>query len=316
MTSETLPVSAAPAARSVRIMAPAKVNLVLRVLDRRPDGYHNLWSLMHTVGLEDELCLRLLDEPATVRLHCDDPSLPTDGRNLVVRAATLVLERTQFEGGVEIHLRKRIPAGAGLGGGSSDAAATILGMACLLDVRWSREESERLGQELGSDVSFFFSAPSAVVSGRGENVTPCRLTGERWGVLVHPGFPIETRWAYQRLAESRAGATPLEERLGELEGKQMLRWDDVSPLMANDFEAPLLPSFPALVTVKNMLFRAGAEQALLSGSGSTVFGVFRDEATAVRAALAIGQQPGALAYAVPFSSDSASCQMVSGFGPS
>lgn len=142
--------------RETRVYAPAKVNLILRVLDRRADGYHNLWSLMHTVGLEDELHMRLDPDATGVQLQCDDPALPTDGRNLVARAAGLVLERAGLSVGLSIRIVKRIPVSAGLGGGSSDAAATIVGLNRLLALGWSASEMARLGQVLGSDVPFFF----------------------------------------------------------------------------------------------------------------------------------------------------------------
>src|SRR5438093_554009 len=186
--------------REVRVLAPAKVNLILKVLDRRPDGYHNIWSLMHTVGLEDELRFRLTRRSTGVRLHCDDAALPTDGRNLVAQAASLVLERAGLPAdramGLEIRLTKRIPVSAGLAGGSSDAAATIAGLNRLLGLGWSPEEMARVGQAVGSDVPFFFFAPSALVRGRGEEVAPVTFTGERWVALVHAGFPLEPRWAY------------------------------------------------------------------------------------------------------------------------
>ena len=140
----------------VRICAPAKVNLILRVLDRRTDGYHNLWSLMQTVALEDELHIRLQSDTTGVRLRCDDPTLPTDGRNLVARAAGVVLERAGLSVGLDIRIVKRIPVSAGLGGGSSDAAATIVGLNRLLALGWSTSQMAQVGQVLGSDVPFFF----------------------------------------------------------------------------------------------------------------------------------------------------------------
>ena len=152
--------------RTVCINAPAKVNLVLRVLDRRTDGYHNLWSVMQTVSLEDELYIRL-SARSGVRLQCDETGVPTDGRNLVVRAATAVLARAGHaesrSPGVEIHLIKRIPVSAGLGGGSSDAAATIVALNTLLGRGWSRETMGSVGAPLGSDVPFFLFSPSALV---------------------------------------------------------------------------------------------------------------------------------------------------------
>lgn len=286
----------------IRVSAPAKVNLILRVLDRRPDGYHNLWSLMQTVALEDQVRVRLRPDSTDVRLSCDDPALPIDGRNLATRAAALVLElahrQSRHRVGVEIHLAKRIPAGGGLGGGSSDAAATIVGLNRLLGLGWSAEEMARVGQSLGSDVPFFFFAPSAVIRGRGEEIAPVILTGERWVVLVNPGFPIETRWAYERLAGARRGVRELAEGLRRLDGETALSWDEVIPLMENDFEAALAPVHQVIGEIKTELVSRGAEAALLSGSGATVFGVFRDESSALRAREAVGLLEGRRAFAV------------------
>ncbi|MDE3242592.1 MAG: 4-(cytidine 5'-diphospho)-2-C-methyl-D-erythritol kinase [Nitrospirota bacterium] len=301
--------------QAVRVCAPAKVNLILRVLDRRPDGYHNLWSLMHTVGVEDDLQFQLTAEPVatfTVRLACDDPTLPTDGRNLVRRAAELVLAQAAAQGcpprAVDIRLTKRIPMGGGLGGGSSDAAATILGLNRLLGLGWSASEMAKLGESVGSDVPFFFFAPCARVRGRGEDVAPLTLAGARWVVLVNPGFPIETRWAYQCLAESRREVRPLAPALVKLMGRETLSWNEVVPLMENDFEGALAPIHPALAAIKTELLLAGAEGALLSGSGATVFGIFRDEATAMRAKDLVGRSEGRRAFAAPAGTGPLTCR--------
>ena len=291
-----------PTEREVRVWAPAKVNLILRVLDRRPDGYHNLWSLMQTVGLEDELRILLKPGSPGLSLACDDATLPTDGRNLIHRAATLVLERASLQGdqavGLEIRVTKRIPVSAGLGGGSSDAAATIIGLNRLLALGWSDHEMAAVGQVLGSDVPFFFFAPTARVRGRGEDVAALTMTGARWVVLVHPGFPIETRWAYDRLAALRTTVRSLSPALALIMGRATVRWEDVIPLMENDFEGALTPEHPVLGAIKCELLSAGAESALLSGSGATVFGIFRDEAAATRARASVERAPGRKAFAV------------------
>jgi 4-diphosphocytidyl-2-C-methyl-D-erythritol kinase len=284
--------------RDIRVYAPAKVNLILRVLNRRTDGYHNLWSLMHTVGLEDELHMQVQPETTGVQLRCDDPTLPTDGRNLVARAAGLVLERAGLSVGLDIRIVKRIPVSAGLGGGSSDAAATIAGLNRLLTLGWSASEMAQVGNILGSDVPFFFFAPTAQVLQRGEEVAPLRLLGERWIVLLNPGFPIETRWAYDRLAATRIGVPALSPAITSLSGKTHINWDDVVPFMENDFEAALAPTHHVLEKMKGTLLAQGAEAALLSGSGATVFGVFAHEASAVRARDGIKRQHGWWASAV------------------
>ena len=184
---------------------------------------------------------------------------------------------------MDIELAKKIPTAAGLGGGSSDAAATIAGVRQLLDLPWTLEEMSRLGAQLGSDVPFFLSGPSALIRGWGQDVSPLSITGDRWIVLVNPGFPIETKWAYDRLTTMREIICPVSSRLREIESKGSLAWDEVIDLMENDFEPVLFETFPMLEKLKVELCALGAETALLSGSGATVFGVFPDQRTAQEA---------------------------------
>ena len=276
---------------SIRVFAPAKINLVLRILDRRTDGYHNLWSLMQTVQVEDEITLALTGAHSGVTLRCDEPSLKTDDSNLVSRAAVAVMAQSGRTGGLDITLAKRIPMGAGLGGGSSDAAATIIGLNQLFNLEWSAEQMAHIGQTLGSDVSFFFFAPSATVAGRGEQVAPIRIKGTRWVVLVNPGFPVETKWAYQQLTANRAGVVPLSQSHAMLEQASELGWEQVLEAAENDFEGPVFKAYPLLQEIKHRLLALEADVALLSGSGATVFGVFRNEAKARQAQVLFINEP-------------------------
>lgn len=244
---------------------------------------------MQTVAVEDELSCRLQPGGRGVRLSVEGAALPTDERNLVTRAARLVLERARRAAGVEIHLRKVLPLGGGLGGGSSDAAATILALNGLLKLGWGLATLMELGAEVGSDVPFFFGAPTAIVEGRGERVTPVQLIGDRWILLVCPDFRVQTKWAFDRVAEvrGRSKGTPRGATLG---GKTPLRWEDVLPRMENDFEDVLAPVYPGLGEIKRQLLAEGAEAALLSGSGSTVFGIFPTEGQAEGGRVALGER--------------------------
>lgn len=285
---------------SLRILTPAKVNLILRVLERRPDGFHAVWSLLQTVGLDDELTFTIKPGGTPrIDLRCDHALLAADQSNLVYRAAQLVLERVDRAVDLSITLTKRIPLGAGLGGGSSDAAATILGLTRLLGLNWSVEQMAEVGQQLGSDVPFFFLAPAAYVTGRGEQVRPVRLTGARWIALVNPGFPVETKWAYHQLSATRSAVLPLSPALQRLAARSVLDWSEVVTLAENDFEAPVFARHPVLAQIKQQLLEQGAEAALLSGSGATIFGVFSEQAGAERAAAAFARDPTIKAYAVP-----------------
>jgi 4-diphosphocytidyl-2-C-methyl-D-erythritol kinase len=278
---------------AVEIDAPGKVNLILRVLDRRGDGYHNLWSVMQTVELADTVTVE--EVPASgVTLTCEGADLPSGAGNLAYRAAECVLQRVGHAKGVRIQIRKRLPVAAGMGGGSSDAAATIRALAFLFHTRWSPKEMAELGQEIGSDVPFFFYGPTALVQGRGEQVAPLPLEGEGWLVLVNPGIAISTAWAYGQLADARARAgqairTP---PVFSDAPDSSVKWAKMVALMENDFGPVMEAAHPDLRDLRMRLLKLGAQAALLSGSGSTVFGVFPSEEAAKQAAHPLEEQSG------------------------
>jgi len=280
--------------RGVEASAPGKINLILRVLDRRPDQYHNLWSVMQAVELADTVWVEEAPASSEISLSCEGAELPAGSDNLVYRAAQTVLDRLKCSRGLRIRLLKRLPIAAGIGGGSSDAAATIQALALLLQTGWSRVQMAEIGEEIGSDVPFFLYGPTALVQGRGERVTPIRVEGERWLVLVNPGIAIPTVWAYDKLAESRRGAdsacrSPLPIAFS---ADAPLQWNQLLGLMENDFRAVMEEAYPSLRDLRLLLLANGAQAAMLSGSGSTVFGVFQSEEPARRAADRLERQPG------------------------
>ena len=283
----------------VTVSAPAKINLVLRILDRRSDGYHNLWSIMQTVALEDELQFRLAPHRNNIQLRCDTEQLAAGQSNLIYRAAAAVLERAPQATGLDIQLLKRIPMGAGLGGGSSDAAATILGLNRLFHLGWSIAQMAEVGQLLGSDVPFFLFSPSGVVAGRGEAVKPIAIGERRWVVLVNPGFGVETKWAYQELAKTREAVRPLSSMHEDLDRQACATWAQVVAAAENDFEAPVFARHESLRRIKQTLLAQGAELALLSGSGATVFGLFHDEGAAHKAEAQFAQEKRLKVFVVP-----------------
>ncbi len=285
--------------QQLRLYPPAKVNLILRVGERLSNGYHALWSLMQTVGLTDELTIRIDSSFTGIRFECAGLELSQATDNLVYQAADLVLQETGSTVGVEISLRKHIPVAAGLGGGSSDAAATIMGLNRVLGCGWSLSEMISLGQQLGSDVPFFFAAPTAVIQGVGERISPVTLAGDRWILLVNPGFPIHTKLAYQRLDEGRGAGFQSDNHFPDLNGTDLLSWDDVLPLIKNDFEDVLLDDYPELAHIKTALLTVGAEAALVSGSGATIFGIFSDESKAQHARMQLADSPQWRVFVVP-----------------
>ena len=285
--------------QEIIVQAPAKVNLCIRVLDRLPNGYHELWSLMHSVDVFDHLRIRLNPNHDRIHITCDNRTLPVDQRNLVYRAVEAVLRRADRSVGVDVELQKAIPLAAGLGGGSSDAAATIYGLNHLMQLGWGLSAMSDAGAELGSDIPFFFQAPCAVVRGWGQEVIPCTLKGQRWVVLVNPGFPIQTKWAYEQLAACRSDVSPLSSWTASVGEGLGLSWDEIIEAMENDFEASLFSVYPILEFIKEKLRDLGARSALLSGSGATVFGIFEDPEGAQAAATQLRHDTQWLVFDVP-----------------
>jgi 4-diphosphocytidyl-2-C-methyl-D-erythritol kinase len=272
MTRER-PISGRKAALTVR--APAKVNLFLEVTARRPDGYHELRTLLVAVSLFDALAFA---PAATIRLSCTDPALGTGPENLIVRAAEALRRHTGTRAGAAIALTKRIPVAAGLGGGSSDAAATLVGLNRLWKLRLGRDELARLAAELGSDVAFFLHGPAAWCTGRGETVTPWRIGRRLHLVLARPPFGLSTADVYRRVE------VPRRPKSGAALMEAVAAGDDelVGRLLHNRLQAPALALRPELSEWLGRLAAAHPLGTLVSGSGSTVFALARDAADARR----------------------------------
>ncbi len=268
--------------RTLQLKAPAKVNFRLDVLRRRPDGYHDLRMLMQRIDLCDDLEIALVDTPG-ITVRCDGADLPEDEGNLVWRAAAALLALAREQVGVSISLTKKIPVAAGLGGGSSDAAATLMGLNSLLGLGLDETALMNIGVKLGADVPFFIFGKPAVATGIGEELAPLEGIPPLWLLLVNPGVPVSTAWVYQNLGlttDKVAAKLPV----------LYTSADDVCAILANDLEAVTLKKFPVIQEIKDQLMAAGARGALMSGSGPTVFAVFADEGPARRAAESIGER--------------------------
>lgn len=261
---------------SIRRRAFAKINLGLKIVGRRPDGYHEIRTIFQTINLHDTLQISLARNRKTITLDCDDPSIPVGRGNLVVRACELWRKDRGFKGGISVRLLKRIPAGSGLGGASSDAAATLLGLERLAGNRLPLGRRMQLAAELGSDVPFFLVGGRALGIGRGEEVYPLPDLTRRSCLIVFPGFTVSTAVAYRE-----AGRALRAELTKSPKASNMLKfgaWPHL-PHQAwgpaeNDFERVVFARWPELARLKRQLFRAGAESASLTGSGSAVFGLF------------------------------------------
>lgn len=284
--------------RTLEKASPCKVNLLLNILGRRPDGFHELETLFHPVALFDTLQFERTG--ARLELTCDDPALPVDGRNLVHKAATFFLEKAGLKEGVRIRLQKRIPLAAGLGGGSGNAAITLLGLNELFDTPLSAVELHYLTTRLGSDISFFLQPNPALATGRGEVILPVdpfpALAGKAF-VLAHPGFGISTPWAYQQLARFPAALNGRPGRARELAAA--LRGDKLSAAAAafyNSLEAPALEKYPVLALYQRFFRAQGALVTLMSGSGSTTFAIADSVPAAQRLSLAFRAQFGEAAW--------------------
>ncbi len=253
----------------------AKVNLGLRILGKRDDGFHEICTVFQTISLHDDLTF---EESESIELTCSDPTIPVDRRNLILRAAELLRERFRVTDGSRIHLVKNIPSPGGLGGGSSNAAVTVLGLAHLWGLEIPKAESHAMAAELGSDVPFFLQGGTAFGTGRGEIIEPLNDAVGPYMLVVTPPVSVATSVAFAALQVPSL----------TIEGsKRILRVcrDDAGSLdlhhtvLINDFERSVFLAYPQIREVKQTLLDLGAANALLSGSGASVFAVFDKEET-------------------------------------
>lgn len=278
----------------MKFLSPAKINLYLKVICRRTDGYHSLETLFERVSLCDEITISAVK--GNIRFSCSDPALPKDSTNLAYRAALLLRNRFNVRNGARIHLKKRIPVAAGLGGGSSNAATVLLGLNKVWRLKLSQQTLLELAAELGSDVPFFILNTSfALAESRGEKLCVYK-PAERakiWHCLVKPPFGISTKEAYGALKapicpKSRKSSDSL--TLQKANAKMLLhsihegRSNDLSKLLTNSLEVIQNNRVATILKIKEKLIQCGAIGSLMSGSGSTVFGIFRTRKEAQQAA--------------------------------
>ena len=250
-------------------LAPAKINLSLRVLRRREDGFHDIESLIVPISLFDRLEIEKR-EAGGIEFRCDEAGVPSDATNLVVRAARSFCGAFKIPPNLGITLRKEIPHGAGLGGGSSDAAATLLALDDIFGTKAPREKLHALAAELGSDVPFFLDRSAARVSGRGENVTPVAFPHALPLLLIKPPFGVPTPWAYRQWRDSL-----------EIPSVRYDAQDFAWGALVNDLERPVFEKYIFLAQLKMwLLSQSEVAGALMTGSGATVFAVLREKADA------------------------------------
>ena len=284
----------------MKIRAPAKINLRLRVVGRRADGFHLLDTIMVAVSLYDVIDIRKIrrafknptgDE--LINISCDHPDMPPSEENIVYRAAQLILKRSRRAQPISIRIKKNIPMGGGLGGGSSDAAATLVGLNCLFKLRLSIAMLKKMALSLGADTPFFIQSRPARARGIGERLRPLSHLPRFWAVIIYPGFPVATAWVYENLGVKLTKPivnTSITPSLKSLDG--------LTRQLQNDLEGVTLKRYPKIGILKQKLLREGALGVLMSGSGSSVFGIFVSKRAAAKAYRRLRQEEGAQTFLV------------------
>lgn len=276
------------------LQSHAKVNLFLEVLGKRPDGYHELETVMQEVSLHDTLTFERI--PGGIEIICDNPDIPRDESNLVWKAAALMMRRYPGHGGVRVTIVKRIPLGGGMGGGSSNAAVTLKALGRMWGLGLKKAELENLAAEIGSDAPFFIGGGCALCHGRGEKVTPIRLKKRYWYVLVFPGFAVSTKEVYANLqtyltTTVRRGTLTYSVNCGTAGGE-----GEFVPF--NRLEGPAFQLHPVLRRVRNTVAAACSDGAMLSGSGSTLFGICETRKEAEQAKIDVDGKVGVITMVV------------------
>jgi len=259
----------------ITIKSPAKINLALDIVGKREDGYHEIETVMHQVELCDLIKVEDSDE---MKIDCND-KIPLKG-NLVLKAVKLLKGRYNLTRNVSITIEKNIPVAAGLGGGSSNAALTLIALDKLWGLNLKQEELISLAKEIGSDVPFFIAGNAAYATGKGEllqKLDPINF----YAVLINPGFDVSTKWAYESLNLGLTGKKLASREILKCVKKNNLR--EIAQFLHNDFETVVLDKYPVLKEIKDSLVANGALNSVMSGSGPTIFGIFEDEEKAKNA---------------------------------
>jgi 4-diphosphocytidyl-2-C-methyl-D-erythritol kinase len=261
--------------------AHAKINLGLKILGKRNDGYHDILSLFQTVEAHDTLQISNTETPG---LECGESGVPLGADNLILRAEKVFAEFLCINSRAHFRLNKKIPIGAGLGGGSADAAAALRGLRRLYRADSLPDTAlEDMSVKLGSDVSFLLSEGTAVVIGRGEHITPIDWPFDFTYVIVYPGFAVSTAWAYHSLKGFSGNSDAYREMISQLQAGKLEK-DELFRVLVNDFESVVLQEYPVIGGIKTDMLAHGALAALLTGSGSSMVGIFEDEHEAYRCA--------------------------------
>lgn len=273
--------------KSITLKARAKINLALDVKNKRADGYHNIVSIMEAVELADIVYLETIKKG--IEIECDNIYVPNDERNLAFTAAEKIINITGMDKGIFIRIQKNIPIGAGLAGGSSNAAAVLKGINTLWDIGFLTDELIKTGIEIGSDVPFCLLNTTCLVSGIGEKLDILPPLPPVWIVLVKPeGVSVSTKWAYDELDKIRIlNKVDIEDIKKSVYSKNI---DEVTKRMFNVFEYPIGEKYPVIKEIKNLLLENNALGSVMSGSGPTVFGVFKDKKYAQNAMEIIKQK--------------------------
>lgn len=258
----------------LQLESTAKVNLRIEILKKREDGYHEIETILQKISLHDTLHFSL-EKGKGVTITTDHPSLPVGKENLVYKAVQSMLKVSGYKGGVHIQIEKRIPLGAGLGGGSSNAATTLKALNQLLDLRVSKKRLMEMGLEVGADVPFFFLEGAAMGSGIGERLKKIELPA-LWFVLIYPNFEVSTRWAYQNFVLTN-------QRIHFNLQKFTKTPEGISHILLNHLEEVVSKKYPQIDIMKKILFSAGAMGTLMTGSGPAVFGIFPGQKGATEA---------------------------------
>ena len=252
---------------TLTLSAPAKINYLLDVTGKRPDGYHELRMIMQRVDLCDTITLTLTDTPG-INVTCNSKGAPDGRDNIAWKSARALLALSETDSGVNIEIIKNIPVAAGLGGGSSDAATVLMGMNELLQLGLTDQQLMEIGSKLGADVPFFIFKKTALAEGIGDKLTPLPVMPKCWILLINPGIHVSTAWVYRSLQlTSREELNKLPKFFESIE--------DVVSILSNDLESVTIPAFPVIADIKSRLMDLGAAGSMMSGSGPTVFGVFK-----------------------------------------